>query len=183
MKGFVFGSSGFDQEEAEVFFDPGSGEGLFEDDGLEDLQAWEIIFAVDVVDVFFAGFDFGRAIEARVEQGQEGEYDAGETNQAGAHAQIIFAAAKDVAAQKFSADGAFYGDEEDDDNYGRTDVGEQVTGKTAEKVSGLVKELADGFISSGADEHNAEPSEERNEAAGHSFFSADVNAGAENDDE
>ena len=155
MKGFVFGSSGFDQEEAEVFFDPGSGEGLFEDDGLEDLQAWEIIFAVDVVDVFFAGFDFGRAIEARVEQGQEGEYDAGETNQAGAHAQIIFAAAKDVAAQKFSADGAFYGDEEDDDNYGRTDVGEQVTGKTAEKVSGLVKELAGGFISSGADEHNA----------------------------
>jgi hypothetical protein len=98
VEGFIFWSGGFDEEEAKVLFDPGTGEGFFEDGGLENLQAGEIIFAVDVVDVFFAGLDFGGAVEARIEEGQEGNRDAGEANQAGAHAEVIFGAAKDVAA-------------------------------------------------------------------------------------
>ena len=98
MEGFVFGSGGFDEEEAEVLFDPGTGEGFFEDDGLENLQAGEIIFAVHIVDISFAGFDFSRAVEARVEEGQEGNGDAGKTDQARAHAEVIFGGAKDVTA-------------------------------------------------------------------------------------
>ena len=45
------------------------------------------------------------------------------------------------------------------------------------------KEAADRFVRSGAYEDDAEPAEEWNESAGHSFFSADIDASAENDDE
>jgi hypothetical protein len=99
VKGFVFGSGGFDEEKAEILFDPGAGERFFENDGLENLQAREIIFAVDVVDVFFSGFDFGGTVEARVQESQGGDHNAGEADQAGAHAEVIFGAAKDVGAQ------------------------------------------------------------------------------------
>ena len=99
MEGLVFGSGGFDEEEGEVLFNPRAGKGFFEHSGLENLQAREIVFAVDVVDVFFASLDFGGAIKARVEEGQESEGDAGETDEAGAHPEIIFGAAKDVTTQ------------------------------------------------------------------------------------
>ena len=47
----------------------------------------------------------------------------------------------------------------------------------------MVEELAQGFIGSGADKDDAKPSQQGNQAAGHPFFSAGVNAGPENNDE
>ena len=47
----------------------------------------------------------------------------------------------------------------------------------------MIKELANRLVSCGADKDDAKPSQEGNESAGHSFFSACVNASAENDDE
>jgi hypothetical protein len=47
----------------------------------------------------------------------------------------------------------------------------------------LIKEMTNRFVSRGADKDDAKPSQERDEAARHSFFASGVDAGAEDDDE
>jgi len=57
MEDLSSGAVGLMRRKLEVLFDPGTGEGFFEHGGLENLQAGEIIFAVHIVDISFAGFD------------------------------------------------------------------------------------------------------------------------------
>jgi hypothetical protein len=47
----------------------------------------------------------------------------------------------------------------------------------------LIKEATDRLVSCSADKDDAKPSQERNQAAGHAFFAAGIDAGAEYDDE
>lgn len=183
MKRFVFGGGGFDKEEAEVVFYPRAGEGFFKYRRLQDLQAGKVIFAIHVVDVFFTGFDFSGAVQASIQHGKQSNDDARVTDEAGAHAEIIFGAAKDVAAQQFAAEGAFYPKKEQDHHDSRADVSDEVASQGTKEVAGLVEELAERFIGNGANEDNAKPAEQRDKALRHAFSAALVDADAEDDDE